>query len=347
VKTWHLSGVIVIIVVFLSTTGFPVTLPPYDLTGQGTVTTSGHWNQCGISNPGTEQSSIIFIQHLGTASIFDINEGFMTQASIGGATYTIQTDYCQEVNEADVCAPATCTLTATSDSEASGTCIWTYSNGNTCSGGYNVFFAKPMQSTPTYNATGLWIYSEQPGGWNNCGVTPSEPASGTFSVTQTGNKVESVDNNGKGYAGFVSGSTYTMVTYSSPDGRTESQIITITLDSGGTTGSGSCRWFSRGGPDTLCGGGFSLLVQRAWTIMATAGSGGTISPSGSVAVPYNGNQLTTITPDKGYRIKDVRVDGVSVGAIETYTFSNVQAAHTIEAFFRKRGGLPFLGLFDD
>jgi hypothetical protein len=78
VKTWHLSGLIVIISVFLSTTGFPVTLPPYDLTGQGTVTTSDHWNQCGISNPGTEQSSIIFIQHLGTASIFDINEGFMT-----------------------------------------------------------------------------------------------------------------------------------------------------------------------------------------------------------------------------------------------------------------------------
>ena len=212
-----------------------------------------------------------------------------------------------------------------------------------------IMFLWPNNSSPTLHIT-------RPG----CGSIPNSQAAGTIvvlhfrsrrqvplTVTQTGNKVESVDNNGKGYAGFVSGSTYTMVTYYSPDGRTESQIITITLDSGGTTGSGSCRWFSRGGPDTLCGGGFPLLAQRAWTIMATAGSGGTISPSGSIVVPNNWNQLITITPDKGYRIKDVRVDGVSVGAIETYTFSNVQAAHTIEAFFRKRGGLPFLGLFDD
>lgn len=343
-KTWHLSGAIVLVGVFLSTIGLSAT---YDLTGQLTVSSSGHWNQCGISNPGTEESTIIFVQHRDSASIFDINEGFMVEASVSGAQYTIITDYCQEVGGEDVCAPSTCTVTATSDSNASGTCNWTYSNGNTCSGGYNVSLAKEFQSNPTYNATGLWIYFEQPGGWNDCGVTFSEPARGPLTVTQTGNKVESVDKTGKGYAGFVNGSTYTMVTYYYENGRNVSQILTITLGSGGTIGSGSCRWFWRGGPDTLCGGGFPLVAEKAWTIMATAGFGGTISPSGSIVVPNNWNQLITITPDKGYRIKDVRVDGVSVGAIETYTFSNVQAAHTIEAFFRKRGGLPFLGLFDD
>ena len=69
------------------------------------------------------------------------------------------------------------------------------------------------------------------------------------------------------------------------------------------------------------------------SITATAGSGGTISPSGSVAVNYGGNQTFTVTPDASYHILDVKVDGGSVGAVTSYTFNNLTAAHTIEASF--------------
>ena len=70
-----------------------------------------------------------------------------------------------------------------------------------------------------------------------------------------------------------------------------------------------------------------------YTIDATAGQGGTISPSGMQNVSPGSNQTFTITALAGYAISNVLVDGTSVGAVGTYTFSNVQANHTITASF--------------
>ena len=69
------------------------------------------------------------------------------------------------------------------------------------------------------------------------------------------------------------------------------------------------------------------------TITASAGANGAISPTGSVTVNYGGSQSFTITASAGYHIADVVVDGVSQGAVSSYTFTNVQAAHTITASF--------------
>jgi hypothetical protein len=69
------------------------------------------------------------------------------------------------------------------------------------------------------------------------------------------------------------------------------------------------------------------------TILASAGTGGSISPSGSVPVPVGNDQAFTITPDLNYIIADVVVDGVSQGAVSNYTFTAVQANHTINAMF--------------
>jgi hypothetical protein len=74
---------------------------------------------------------------------------------------------------------------------------------------------------------------------------------------------------------------------------------------------------------------------ETFTITATADSGGTITPSGNIVVNYGGSKTFTITPDKGYKISDVKVDGKSVGAVSTYTFTNVTDNHTIEATFEK------------
>jgi hypothetical protein len=70
-----------------------------------------------------------------------------------------------------------------------------------------------------------------------------------------------------------------------------------------------------------------------YTITASGGTGGTITPSGSVLVNYGANQSFTIAANSGYTIADVLVDGVSVGAVTTYTFSNITAGHTISASF--------------
>jgi len=72
---------------------------------------------------------------------------------------------------------------------------------------------------------------------------------------------------------------------------------------------------------------------NTYTIAASAGTGGSISPSGSVSVNYGGNQSFDITENAGYYIVDVTVNGSSVGAVNSYIFSNVQAAYTILATF--------------
>jgi uncharacterized repeat protein (TIGR02543 family) len=68
-------------------------------------------------------------------------------------------------------------------------------------------------------------------------------------------------------------------------------------------------------------------------ITATAGDNGVISPSGAVPVDYDGSQGFSITPDTNYHVADVLVDSVSVGAVSSYSFTNVTAGHTIEASF--------------
>lgn len=83
------------------------------------------------------------------------------------------------------------------------------------------------------------------------------------------------------------------------------------------------------------GGGGGSTSYDYFTITASAGAGGSISPSGSFSVREGRDKTFTITPDSGYRISDVLVDGRSVGAVSSYTFDNVQKRHTIEAVFAK------------
>ena len=80
-----------------------------------------------------------------------------------------------------------------------------------------------------------------------------------------------------------------------------------------------------------------LVFTAHWvevaTITATADEHGKIDPAGTITVPKGESKTFTITPDSGYHIKDVLVDGKSVGAVSTYTFKEVVADHTIHAAF--------------
>ncbi|MDO8898149.1 MAG: T9SS type A sorting domain-containing protein, partial [Bacteroidales bacterium] len=78
---------------------------------------------------------------------------------------------------------------------------------------------------------------------------------------------------------------------------------------------------------------FQTSQQLFNIVNATSGPGGNINPEGAVNVNYGQNQTFNITPNTGYGIADVLVDGVSVGALSTYTFVNVTANHTIAASF--------------
>ena len=85
----------------------------------------------------------------------------------------------------------------------------------------------------------------------------------------------------------------------------------------------------------------TFVSVPTYTITASAGANGTISPSGAVVVNQGANQTFNITANTGYQISQVTVDSVDQGAISTYTFTNVQANHTISATFSAiTGGVP-------
>ena len=92
------------------------------------------------------------------------------------------------------------------------------------------------------------------------------------------------------------------------------------------------------------GGGW---YDSYYTIKATAGAGGSISPTGSVSVREGRDQTFTITPDKSYAVSNVKIDGKSIGAVKSYTFENVRRTHTIEVIFMKANGNPQTGVFVD
>ena len=72
-----------------------------------------------------------------------------------------------------------------------------------------------------------------------------------------------------------------------------------------------------------------------YTIKAAAGTGGSITPSGNVSVREGRDKTFTITPDKGYAVANVKIDGKSIGAVKSYTFENVRRNHTIEVSFAR------------
>ena len=116
-----------------------------------------------------------------------------------------------------------------------------------------------------------------------------------------------------------------------------------------TTASGSCYTFDHWVVDGSNAGNASnytfanvtashtisaVYNINPYTISATTGANGSITPSGATAVNCGSNQVYTFTPNSGYVVEDVLVDGVSVGAVTTYTFSNVMVAHTISVTFK-------------
>ena len=104
------------------------------------------------------------------------------------------------------------------------------------------------------------------------------------------------------------------------------QDLVVTLDGAPAPAEGS----------VLMNAGHELAVSASptsFSIDASAGGGGTISPDGRTGVPCGGSQAYAITPQTLHRIADVKVDGTSAGTPSTYTFSDVRSSHTIAATF--------------
>ena len=94
-------------------------------------------------------------------------------------------------------------------------------------------------------------------------------------------------------------------------------------------------------------GTLTIDERPVYTIKATAGIHGSITPSGDVDVLHGGSQTFTIAANRGYAISNVKIDGVSIGAVKSYAFENVTGNHTIEVTFMKANGNPQTGVMVD
>ena len=82
--------------------------------------------------------------------------------------------------------------------------------------------------------------------------------------------------------------------------------------------------------------GDCIKIQGTYTIRASVGIHGTISPAGYVAVDAGGTQTFTFTPDEGYTVEHVKVNGKNKGEITDYTFKKVKKDQEIEVTFREK-----------
>ena len=169
------------------------------------------------------------------------------------------------------------------------------------------------------------------------GAPTANPTAGTYtenqSVTLTSSTEEATiyyttDGSNPTITGGVPGGTTKEYTAPIAVTGTEGQSITTTIKAIAV----------KNGMQDSSVGTFTYTIQipvTEYTITATAGANGSITPSGAVRVAEGGSQTFTITPAMGYEIDTLKVDGSAVSSATSYTFSNVDKAHTIEATFKK------------
>ncbi|NOU98753.1 endo-1,4-beta-xylanase [Paenibacillus planticolens] len=152
-------------------------------------------------------------------------------------------------------------------------------------------------------------------------------------------------------SGMVNMGSYTLTTEIKLDGSQPANGLlgNIAIRGGGGGNAYSINWIK---VEKIGTGGAADKLMVSWPkegdatkhkITATAGTGGTITPSGEVEVVSGASQTFTITANSNYSIANVLVDGVSVGAVSTYTINQVKEDHTIAVTFSYNGGAVLTG----
>ncbi|WP_270810237.1 leucine-rich repeat domain-containing protein [Hungatella effluvii] len=165
--------------------------------------------------------------------------------------------------------------------------------------------------------------------------------SGTATVTVTSTPVTKyilTVTNGTGGGSYEAGAVVSITAGPAPQGQIFDKWISADGVSFGNAASATTTITMPAKAVTVAATYKDSPVAVSHTITASAGTGGSISPSGTVNVNDGANQTFTITANSNYSISSVTVDGVNQGGISTYTFSGVTANHTISATFSYNGG---------
>lgn len=207
------------------------------------------------------------------------------------------------------------------------------------------------------DGTNDWYYSKQITGTETINASDIKSAlSLTSDIDLSACKIwlEATDTDGMIYAINATNVYALTVTNGSGTGEYEQgATVTITADTA-TSGQQFKEWEVVSGTITLADSmretttftmpaeavsvkaNYEVIPVTEYTITSTTGANGSISPSGTVKVVSGGSQTFTITPATGYEIDTLKVDGSAVSSVTSYTFNNVDKAHTIEATFKKK-----------
>lgn len=208
-----------------------------------------------------------------------------------------------------------------------------------------------------YDTTGKLIHKFPAGGFVTMRLDNGNTLTGTggdcrvVEFDKAGTQVWEVNNTNLTISGVVIG--FAAEVQRLPNGNT---IITNWGGHGGTIGAAVVeispdRKVVGAIPDAFPANIASVKIIDGWkstvreyTFNASAGPNGTISPSGAMFVDSAANKTFTITPDNGFGVDSVKVDGENKGAINTYTFDNVHAPHTVAVVFKKTVGTNKRGI---
>ena len=146
--------------------------------------------------------------------------------------------------------------------------------------------------------------------------------------------------NGSGSGQYAQGETVTITASAAPSGQQfkEWEIVSGNITLASSTSETTS--FTMPAEEVSVKAIYEAVPVTEYTITATAGANGTISPNGAVRVTAGGSQTFTISPSSGYVIDTLTVDGLEVTAATSYTFSDVNANHTIEATFKQESQTP-------
>jgi len=258
----------------------------------------------------TQGNSTTYTVNLTSVNGFNSSVSFSVTSSLpSGVTYSFSSTSVTPTGS------STLTITTSSSTPANTYTITIQGTGGGKTHTYDVTLV--VQS----NASALHRFEFSP-------ISSSKTAGTPFTIT-----IKAIDQYGNTYTGFNSsvtlsvnkGSIAPTTTSNFVNGVLSNFSVTIPTANTGVTITATASGKT----------GTSNAFDVNPIITASAGSGGYISPSGTVTINYGESKTFTITPYSGYKISNVKVDGVSVGAVSKYTFQNVTANHTIEASFEK------------
>jgi len=223
----------ILVVVFSSSAVISQT---YDATGIWVYSERDSETNCPDEEYPLEENVEVGILQTGSSFLI-VDDDFSTYGNVSGSTYTYSDKYCEEggVTSGNV------TVNLTSETSGTGTVSWTWTGDGSCQGLHYIDLTKQTQAAPVYDATGKWNFNQSGFTTNTCDDATPPRTSGYFEVTQTGNKITAIEDDGTQHSGFVNGAEYAVVQSDVVNGVGTTQWVIVTLSSG-TEGSGTANF---------------------------------------------------------------------------------------------------------